>query len=218
MNLTSIAKSAIAVAAAGALAGAVGCSKKGSGSDEHFGDWKADDIKAKLQGAWVGPSPHNLVDRAAYEITGDDVKVFANGKDEVFKLKIENPCKFGLVSTNGDHTTSNFSYVVRDGKLVWGGGASGARNGSNAVMCAGISVYAVEGDKCFEQLLSESLSGRWDDGKCRFRKDGGNEVFAWTWMNDEKTKPMDGDYLMPNKDEAAAKSTDFAAAKAALKP
>jgi hypothetical protein len=209
MELTSIAKSAIAIAA---VVGALGC-KKGSGSDEHFGDWKADDIKAKLQGAWVGPSPNNLVDRAAYEITGDDVKVFANGKDEVFKLKVENPCKFGLASTNGDQTTSYLSYVVRDGKLAWGGGDSGARNGSNAVMCAGINVYAVEGDKCFEQ----SMSGRWEDAKCRFRKDGGNEVFAWTWMNDEKTKPMDGDFLMPNKDEAAAKASDFTAAKAALK-
>jgi hypothetical protein len=211
MNLTSIAKSAIAIAA---VVGAVGCSKKGSGSDDRFGDWKADDVKAKLQGAWVGPSPHNLVDKAAYEITGDDVKVFANGKDEVFKLKVENPCKFGLAHTNGDQTTSYLSYVVRDGKVVWGGGDSGARKGGNAVMCGGMTVYAVEGDKCSEQ----SMSGRWKDGKCGFRKDGGNEVFAWTWMKDEKTKPMDGDFLMPEKDETATKAADFAAAKAALKP
>lgn len=210
MKSTTLVKSVLAV---GVLVGAVGCSKKGAGADDHFGDWKADEVKAKLQGAWVGPSTHNLVSQAAYEITGDDVKMFANGKDETYKLKIDNPCQLGLLGADG--TTSYIGYVVRDGKLIWGGGDTGTRKGTNAVMCAGISLYALDGDKCSEK----SMSGRWEEAKCGFRKDGGNEVFAWTWMKDEKkSRPMDGDFLLPDKDETATKAADFAAAKAALKP
>lgn len=189
----------------------VGCGKKGGDSD-HFPGWKPADAKAALQGAWVGPDTENLINRAAYEITGDTVKVTNSKGEKTYKLEMDVPCQFGLKQPDG--TTYHMGMVMKDGKLTWGGGDMGYRNGDHAVMCAGLTTWTVEKGVCFEK----SLSGRWKEekGKCGFKKEGDKEVFFWTWVDKESSRAMAGDLLEISKDEEAQKVADYAAAKAAL--
>lgn len=195
---------------------ACACSKK-KGDGDYYAGWKAADTKAALQGAWIGPSTANLLEKAAYEITGDTVKVF-DGKDEkTYKLELENPCQIGLKQPDG--TTYHMGVVSKDGKVTWGGGDAGVRTGDRAVMCAGLQTWVVVKGKCNER----SLSGRWEQNdKCGFRAAsgsgtaGGGEEFFWTWMDKQDSAKMDGDLLWEFKDSPAKKLPDYAAAKAEL--
>lgn len=191
-----------------------GCSKK-SGDSDHFGGWKPEATKTALQGAWVGPDTANLVNKAAYEIKGDEVKKSnAKGEEETFKLVFEVPCQFGLAKPDG--STYHMGAMMKSGQLVWGGGDYGYRQGDHAVMCAGLTTWTVEKGKCWEK----GMSGRWKEeaGKCGFKQKDGKEVFFWTWAGKEDTHEMDGDVLQYSKDELATKVADYAAAKAALAP
>ena len=191
----------------------VGCSKK-KGDGDHLGTWKKADTQAALQGAWVGPGLGNSLNKAAWEVTGDTIKVFDGKAEATYKLEMEAPCKLGLKGADG--TTTYFAIVMKDGKPLFSGGNAGQRAGDHAVMCAGLQIWSVEKGKCHEK----SLSGRWEENtKCGFRKNAaGKEEFFWTWMDKQEAAEMEGDYLMPSKDGLATKVADYAAAKAALPP
>jgi hypothetical protein len=193
------------------LVALVGCSKK-DGDSDHLKDYKPDEMKAALQGAWVGPDTANLVNKAAYEIKGDDVtKTNAKGETETFKLKLEMPCQFGFAKPDG--STYRMGALVKDGQILWGGGDYGYRKGDYAVMCAGLEAHTVEKGTCYVK----SMSGRWkEDAKCGFKQKDGKEVFYWDWAGKEDSAEMDGDMLKVNKAEQATKVADIAAAKAAL--
>jgi hypothetical protein len=187
----------------------------GSKDENHFGTWKKADSQAALQGAWVGPSTGNAIAKAAYEITGDVVKMWNGTEEKTYKLVFDAPCKIGMQEPGASGMTIYFGLVMKDGKPMWGAGNAGQRTGDTAIMCAGLTNWVVaKGNTCKEQ----SMSGRWEsDAKCGIRKkaDGTEEAF-WTWMNKEETAPMDGDYLWAFKDDPAQKMADYAAAKAAL--
>jgi hypothetical protein len=188
----------------------VACGKSSSDSN-HYGNWKAADTKAALQGAWVGPSPSNLINHAAYEITGDKVKVWDGTAEKAYDLVLDGPCQLGLHDSSD--TTAYMGVVMKDGKLTWGGGDAGVRTGDTAVMCAGLSTWSVEKGKCFEKF---GKSWKAADGKCGFRQKDGKDEFFWTWGNKEDSRALDGDTLIEFKDDPAKKMSDYAAAKAAL--
>ena len=194
------------------LVALVGCSKKGD--SDHLQGFKPDEMKAALQGAWVGPDTSNLINKAAYEIKGTEVKkTNAKGEEETFKLEIEVPCQIGLAKPDG--STYHMGAMMKDGQIMWGGSDYGYRKGEYAVMCAGLTTHTVEKGKCYEK----GMSGRWkEDDKCGFKQKDGKEVFYWDWAGKEDTAEMDGDMLKINKDEVATKVADYAAAKAALAP
>jgi hypothetical protein len=190
----------------------VACSKKDS---DHFAGFKPDEMKAALQGAWVGPDTANLVNKAAYEIKGDDITRWsASGEQETYKLKISVPCQFELGKPDG--SAYHMGTAMKDGKLMWGGGHYGIRKGDHAVVCAGFSTWSVEKGACYEL----SMSGRWkeESGKCGFKQKDGKEVFFWKFMDKEETAEMDGDMLKIDASESATKVADVAAAKAAIAP
>ena len=192
-----------------------GCSKSKKGDGDHFGSWKQADTQAAIQGAWVGPGVGNSMNKAAWEVTGDTIKVFDGKEEKTFKLDMEAPCKLGLKAADG--TTYYFGIIMKDGKPLFGGGDAGYRQGDNAVMCAGLQIWTIEKGKCNEK----TMSGRWKEEptKCGFRKNAeGKEEFFWTWMDKQEAKVMDGDFLFSNKEDAAQKVADYAAAKAALAP
>ncbi len=184
----------------------------GGASDNHFGKWKPADTQAALQGAWVGANPHNTVGTAAFEITGDTIKIWDGTAEKTYKLHPTAPCQFGVQEPDGSEYYMGL--VMKDGQAMWGGGHAGQRTGDHAIMCAGLSNWAVEKGKCWEQ----SMSRHWKEaeGKCGFRKKDGGEEFFWTWGSKEDAAKMDGDTLWEFKDNPAKKMPDYAAAKAAL--
>ena len=188
----------------------VACGKGGDAN--HFGNWKPDATKSALQGAWVSDNPRNGVNKAAYEISGDTVKIWDGTAEKQYQLVVESPCQVGFKEPDG--TEFFMGTVMKDGKLAWGGGNAGQRTGDNAIMCAGLELWTVEKGKCWEQ----SLSKRWKEaeGKCGFRKGADGEEFFWTWGSKEEHAKMDGDTLWEFKDSQAQKVADYAAAKAAL--
>ena len=204
---------------------ATGCKKESGGSTRGaaakvpaaFAAWDMPARQAAWQGAWAGEG-EALGDKAAWQITGDQI-TFINAKGErKLKLVVESPCSAGFVEVgaDGSRSSTTHAFTLQNGQLVTGLGDAGSRKGDKAVVCGGGEIFTLDGATC---LMWESMFDKLESkpGKCGFRQDAGKEVFFYEAHGHESVIEVAGDVIWSEQLRTvhATKHPDLAAAKAA---
>lgn len=171
------------------------------------------------QGAWI--SEASLGSPQALEIAGAVAKTW-NGKEEkTLAFEIESPCSAKIIEKSASGSSSTTShFTIKNGALVEGLGDAGSRKGNTAVACISNQVLTLdESGKC---LSWDSMFDKWksEPATCGFSTKDGKEVFTAKVNGSDRVLLVDGDALLSEQlsKRSAAKQTDWAAAKAAVKP
>jgi hypothetical protein len=183
--------------------------------------WKMDRgaLRAKLQGVWQGKSISAIGDHEAWKIEGDQVTVYAGGKEETRTLSIDPPCQLTTTKKNADGSseggTDHFAFDGDALHLGLGDAAVKLADGS-IVACISNGVYLFQNGAC---KFYTSMFDKWDDGE-----DATCSVTGDTFKASEKTFHGEGELKLTGavgmddqlRGNVTAKATDWAAAKAAV--
>lgn len=124
-------------------------------------------LKAKLQGAWVVKDHPYLGATSAWEVSGDQVKVWdakAN-KETIETMAIEAPCQLSLNhAVNGGHEGTTTHFVFDGDTLHMGLGDAGVKLGDQIVGCMSNGVFVQSGGACQFYLPDFAEPGRWEAG------------------------------------------------------
>lgn len=177
-----------------------------------FADFDLDSVKKRLQGAWV-------IRGQAWEISGDQIKIFDGKEEKTRKLEIVAPCKIGLVNKTERGTTTDFLKYTTDGEKVYVGmGNAGVRQGDKIAACGFNAVLVHSGDKC--TAFKEDFHGGWKDepGECKIEKKGEEEMFVYKAGMARGGLKIAGDALLSGQMEGnlAEKAASYEEAKAKL--
>ena len=177
-----------------------------------FAGFNLDDVKNRLQGAWV-------IRGQAWEVSGDQIKIFDGKEEKTRKLEIVAPCKIGLVNKTERGTSTDFLKYTTDGEKVYVGmGDAGIRQGDKIVACGFNAVLVHAGDKC--TAFKEDFRGGWKDepGECKIEKKGEDEMFIFKAGMARGGLKIAGDALLSGQMEGnvAEKAASYEEAKAKL--
>jgi len=135
------------------------------------GPWQLDApaIQGKLQGAWVIKNAGSLGSSEAWEIKGDQVKIWDSkqNKETTGKLTIETPCT-ASVKVGSDQKgweTTTYTYGWDGDKLHVGLGQAGVKQGNKIVACTSGGVFVSEASGC-KQYRQDFDHWQASDGKC----------------------------------------------------
>lgn len=178
-----------------------------------FAEFNLDDVKNRLQGAWV-------IRGQAWEVSGDQVKIFDGKEEKTRKLLIVAPCKIGLENKTERGTSTDFLKYTTDGEKVYVGmGDAGIRQGEKIVACGFNAVLVHSGDKC--TAFKDDYRGAWKEepGECKIEKKGEEEVFTFKAGMARGGLKIAGDALFSGQMETnvAEKVASYDEAKAKLK-
>ena len=178
-----------------------------------FADFDLGAVKKSLQGAWV-------IRGQAWEVSGDQIKIFDGKEEKTRKLEIVAPCKIGLTNKTERGTSTDFLKYTTDGEKVFVGmGDAGVRQGNKIVACGFNAVLVHEGDKC--TAFKEDFRGGWKDepGECKIEKKGEEEMFIFKAGMARGGLKIAGDALFSGQMEknVAEKVASYEEAKAKLK-
>jgi hypothetical protein len=173
-------------------------------------------VQAKLQGAWVVKDQGYLGSTEAWEVKGDQVKMWdaKQDKETTATLVVKGPCLFDLKEGGGSSSTSH--YVLDGDTLHMGLGDAGVKIGDKVVACMSNGVFVLDGTKCTFYLDD---FGKWspEEGTCSI--DGTNFKAANASFHYEGSMPAHGnvfasDQLWNNPAPVKAASYDEAKTKA----
>ena len=178
-----------------------------------FAEFDLDSVKNRLQGAWV-------IRGQAWEISGDQVKIFDGKEEKTRILEIVAPCKIGLTNKTERGTSTDFLKYTTDGEKVYVGmGDAGIRRGDKIVACGFNAVLVHSGDKC--TAFKEDFRGGWKEepGECKIEKKGEDETFIFKAGMARGGLTIAGDALFSGqmKGNVAEKFASYDEAKAKLK-
>jgi len=178
-----------------------------------FADFDLDLVKKRLQGAWV-------IRGQAWEIKGDQIKIFDGKEEKTRKLEIVAPCKIGVVTKTERGTTTDFLKYTTDGEKVYVGmGDAGIRQGDKIVACGFSAIVVHSGDKC--TAFKQGMRGDWESepGECKIEKKGEEEMFIFKAGRSGGGLKIAGDALFSGRMEksVAEKMASYEEAKAKLK-
>jgi hypothetical protein len=177
-----------------------------------FADFDLDLVKKRLQGAWV-------IRGQAWEVSGDQIKIFDGKEEKTRKLEVVAPCKIGLTNKTERGTSTDFLKYTTDGEKVFVGmGNAGIRQGDKIVACGFNAVLVHAGDKC--TAFKEDFRGGWKDepGECKIEKKGEEEMFIFKAGMSRGGLKIAGDALLSGQMEknVAEKVASYEEAKAKL--
>jgi len=128
-------------------------------------DFDAAAVQAKLQGAWIVKDHGYLGSIEAWEVKGDQVKMWNAKKDKetIGTLVIKGPCVYEMKEGDGSSTTSH--YVFDGDTLHMGLGDAGVKQGEKIIACMSNGVFVSEPGKCTFYLDN---FGKWspEEGTC----------------------------------------------------
>jgi hypothetical protein len=135
------------------------------------GPWQLDAaaVQGKLQGTWVMKNAGYLGSSEAWEIKGDQVKIWDSkqNKETTGKLTIETPCS-ASVKVGSDQSgweTTSYTYGWDGDKLHFGLGQAGVKQGNKIVACTSGGVFVSDTSGC-KQYKHEFDKWQASDGKC----------------------------------------------------
>jgi hypothetical protein len=178
-----------------------------------FADFDLGSVQSKLQGAWV-------IRGQAWEVSGDQVKIFDGEKEKARKLEIVSPCQIGLVNKTERGTSTDYLKYTTDGEKVFVGmGNAGMRQGDKIVACGFNATLVHQGDKC--TAFKQGMRGDWESepGECKIEKKGEEEIFTFKAGMARGGLKIAGDALFSAQMEknVAEKVASYEEAKAKLK-
>lgn len=114
--------------------------------DSPFEAYDLDALAAEFEGAWV-VGGRSLGAREAWEVEGDEVRIYDGEEESRYAFEIVSPCQVALSDEEAGSTRyANFAY---DGEALYSGlGAAGARAGDDIVACISAETYVLSGDDC----------------------------------------------------------------------
>jgi hypothetical protein len=160
-------------------------------------------IQAKLQGAWVVRDQGYLGSREAWEIKGDQVKMWdaKQNTEKTATLKIEAPCQFTVETKTKDGTEGTTTHFAFDGDtLHMGLGDAGVKTGDTIVACMSNGVFVQDAKGC---KFYTSMFDKWEakDGTCAVAGDkfkASNKTFSYDGEMDVHGNVLGDDQLWKN--------------------
>ena len=160
---------------------------------DEIGAWMPKGAVDAWQGAWssrlsikTSMSMSMAGDPAALEITGDKAKVFDGTKETEVGFIVDSPCSasFKVAITEGTMkggtSTITKQFMLKDGKLLAGEGATGMRKGKAAIVCMiGLDKLVTLDDKGVCKSWS-NMFDKWSskDATCTWSKDGDKDILT----------------------------------------
>lgn len=185
-----------------------------------FAAWDMPARRAAFAGAHLTPGDM-LGSWAAWEVTGDKVKIWDGKAEKTYELSVKSPCEVEVIErSDGGSSSTTGHYTVKDGALLMGLGDAGSRKGPEAVACIANVVLTLDAaGKCTQWNESMFDKGKYEakPGTCAWTRDGDKELFTATVNGSETRLLVDGDALLSEQLQSthSSKQPDFAAAKTA---
>jgi hypothetical protein len=179
-------------------------------------DFDAAALQAKFQGAWVVKDHGYLGSTEAWEVKGDQVKIWdaKQNKETTATLVVKGPCVYEMKEGDGSSTTSH--YVIDGDTIHMGLGDAGVKQGDKVIACMSNGVFVLDGGKCTFYLDS---FGKWEpeDATCSVEGDklkAANTSFKFEGEMTAHSNVFATDQLWNNPPPVKAASYDEAKAKA----
>ena len=155
----------------------------------------------------------------AWEVNGNQVKIFDGQKERTRKIEIVTPCTIGLVNKTERGTSTDYLKFTSDGEKIFVGmGNAGVRKGDVIVACGFNATLVYQGDKC--TAFKQGLRGDWESepGECSIEKRGEDEIFTFKAGMARGGLKIAGDALLSTRMEnnVAEKVASYEEAKAKL--
>jgi hypothetical protein len=179
-------------------------------------DFDAAALQAKFQGAWVVKDHGYLGSSEAWEVKGDQVKIWdaKRDKETTATLVVKGPCVYEMKESDGSSTTSH--YVIDGDTLHMGLGDAGVKVGDKVIACMSNGVFVLDGGKCTFYMDN---FGKWspEEGTCSIEGDtfkAANTSFKYEGSMPAHGSVFASDQLWNNPPPVKAASYDEAKAKA----
>jgi hypothetical protein len=177
-------------------------------------------IQAKLQGAWVVKDQGYLGSIEAWEVKGDQVKMWdaKQNTEKTATLKLEAPCQFTVETKTKDGTEGTTTHFVFDGDtLHMGLGDAGVKVGDTIVACMSNGVFVHDAKGC---AFYTSMFDKWEkkDATCAVAGDkfkATNAVFHFDGDIQIRGNVLADDQLWSN---TPVKAASYDEAKTKAKP
>ena len=177
-------------------------------------------IQSKLQGAWVMKDQGYLGSVEAWEIKGDQVKMWDSkaNTEKTATLKIDAPCQLTVSVKTKDGTEGTVGHFVFDGDtLHMGLGDAGVKQGDKTIACMSNGVFVLDASGC--KFYTEMFD-KWEakDATCSLAADkfkASNKTFSYDGEMAVHGNVLAGDQLWTN---TPTKVASYDEAKAKAKP